>query len=139
MAPRQLGGLHKRLRFHVRSPHRGAVLLLDAEVALQVAEHGRLDGREGRRRQATIEDGVRVLCFLFCHGVASRSIRHQLRLRSDRLLLFGVLLLFPLIYYVTHVSERYRFPIEALLVFLDVWLVMTLWEGRRYFLPAETR
>ncbi len=42
-------------------------------------------------------------------------------------------MLFPLAYYVTHVSERYRFPLEPLLVFLDVWLVLAVlarWRDR---------
>jgi 4-amino-4-deoxy-L-arabinose transferase-like glycosyltransferase len=40
-------------------------------------------------------------------------------------LLAGVLLCFPLPYYLTHVSERYRFPIDSLIVYFDVWLVGT--------------
>jgi hypothetical protein len=32
------------------------------------------------------------------------------------LLLRGALVLFPLVYYVTHVFERYRFPLEPLIV-----------------------
>lgn len=47
----------------------------------------------------------------------------------EGLLLAGVLLLFPLPYYVTHVSERYRFPIDPLLVFLAAALVLTLLRG----------
>lgn len=38
--------------------------------------------------------------------------------------------LFPAAYYVTHVSERYRFPIEPLLVLCAAWLVVHRRAGR---------
>ena len=40
------------------------------------------------------------------------------------LLLRGTLLLFPLVYYVTHVFERYRFPIEPVVVLLAAYVVL---------------
>ncbi|MFT5152118.1 MAG: hypothetical protein ACI841_002109 [Planctomycetota bacterium] len=46
-------------------------------------------------------------------------------------------LLFPLPYYVTHVAERYRFPIEPLLVFIVVWVALSLWNSRK--LRGRTR
>ena len=48
--------------------------------------------------------------------------------RPEGLLLRGTLLLFPLPYFITHVSERYRFPIDSLLVFLNAWLVIVAWD-----------
>ena len=48
------------------------------------------------------------------------------RRTREGLLLRSTLFLFPVPYYLTHVMERYRFPIDPLLVFLDVWLVATL-------------
>ena len=55
--------------------------------------------------------------------------------RADRVLLIGALALFGTPYYVTYVSERYRFPIDAVLVLLSAWLVLRL-LGRA---PARER
>ena len=38
----------------------------------------------------------------------------------------GGLLLFPLVYYVTHVFERYRFPLEPLVVLAAASLVVRI-------------
>lgn len=43
----------------------------------------------------------------------------------------GMLMLFPLPYYLTHVLERYRFPIEPLMVWLGGWLLLELWDRAR--------
>lgn len=48
--------------------------------------------------------------------------------------LLAVLLLFPAPYYLTHSMERYRFPIEPLIVFMAAWLVVRWsdrWRSRR--------
>lgn len=47
---------------------------------------------------------------------------------SGRAVLLG-LVLFPVTYYVTHVSERYRFPIEPLLVLAAAWFVASRTGG----------
>jgi len=51
--------------------------------------------------------------------------------RDTRFLLAAALLGFGAPYYVTHVSERYRFPIDPLLVLLDAWLLLRFARGRR--------
>ena len=56
---------------------------------------------------------------------------------ADRILLIGCLVLFGIPYYVTHVSERYRFPIDAVLVLLDAWLVLRLFRPALARRPAE--
>ncbi|MCP3916519.1 MAG: hypothetical protein GY711_13255 [bacterium] len=43
----------------------------------------------------------------------------------------SVLVLFPLVYFVTHVFERYRLPIEPVMVLACVWGVLALVGGRR--------
>jgi len=53
-----------------------------------------------------------------------------LRRSAEGWLLRGALILFPIPYYLTHVAERYRFPIDPLLVFLDVALLV--WLARRW-------
>ena len=45
---------------------------------------------------------------------------------ADRMLLRGVVVLFPLTYYVTHVFERYRLPIEPVLTLLAAGLVLAV-------------
>jgi 4-amino-4-deoxy-L-arabinose transferase-like glycosyltransferase len=44
--------------------------------------------------------------------------------------LLAALLLFPVPYYLTHTMERYRFPIEPLIVFMAAWLIVH-WIDRR--------
>ena len=45
---------------------------------------------------------------------------------SRRLLVGGVLLLFGIPYFLTHVSERYRFPIDPLILLVDAALLLEL-------------
>jgi hypothetical protein len=51
--------------------------------------------------------------------------------RGGAWLVRGTALLFPLVYYVTHVLERYRFPIEPLVTYLAAWVGLALVERRR--------
>ncbi len=48
---------------------------------------------------------------------------------GSRTVMRGALMLFPLVYYVTHVFERYRFPIEPLVTLAAAVLVMRLAFG----------
>ncbi|MEC8512201.1 MAG: hypothetical protein VX015_08660 [Planctomycetota bacterium] len=50
---------------------------------------------------------------------------------GSRLLLGGTIALFPLVYYVTHVVERYRFPIEPIATLLAAYAVLRFLVGRR--------
>lgn len=52
------------------------------------------------------------------------------RRSREGMFLAGVAVLFPLAYYVTHVLERYRFPIDPLLVFLAAYLVFRRLDAR---------
>lgn len=49
----------------------------------------------------------------------------------ERVLLIGSLACFGLAYYVTHVSERYRFPIDPLLALLSASVVLNLFARER--------
>lgn len=53
------------------------------------------------------------------------------RRRFEGRILLGVLLLFPAAYYATHFMERYRFPIEPLVVFLATWAVLAWFDAAR--------
>jgi len=53
------------------------------------------------------------------------------RRTAEGTLIRTALLFFPVPYYLTHVMERYRFPMDPLLVFLDVWVVLWLVERWR--------
>jgi hypothetical protein len=55
---------------------------------------------------------------------------------AQRWLVTSALVLYGLPYFVTHVSERYRFPIDPLVVLLDAWLA--LWILRR-LRPREAK
>ena len=46
--------------------------------------------------------------------------------RPDRILLIGTLMMFGLPYYLTYVSERYRFPVDPVILLLDGWLILRL-------------
>ncbi len=65
-------------------------------------------------------------------GLARRSFEGRV--------LAGILVCYPLAYYVTHFMERYRFPIEPVLVLLATWRVVTWLQARRSrYAPANER
>jgi len=51
--------------------------------------------------------------------------------RGGAVLLRGVVILFPLVYYVTHVLERYRFPIEPVATYLAAAVVLAVVDALR--------
>ena len=55
----------------------------------------------------------------------------------ERALLIGALTCFGIAYYVTHVSERYRFPLDPLLALLCATSVLALLEHRRSKLSSQ--
>lgn len=64
-------------------------------------------------------------------GILGVSALGWLSLSLDVRLLLGVsLLLFGSPYYVSHVSERYRFPLDPILVALGVALIVQVWQRR---------
>ncbi|MGB5816671.1 MAG: glycosyltransferase family 39 protein [Thermoanaerobaculia bacterium] len=58
--------------------------------------------------------------------------------------LIGTMVLFPAVYYITNITERYRFPIEPFLVILAsvglLWVVARtgLWPGGSRFAPVDS-
>ena len=50
---------------------------------------------------------------------------------GSRVLLGGTVVLFPLVYYVTHVIARYRFPIEPIAALLAAYAVLRVLLGSR--------
>jgi 4-amino-4-deoxy-L-arabinose transferase-like glycosyltransferase len=62
---------------------------------------------------------------LACLAGAWRFAREKIEGRY----LLAVLMLFPAPYYLTHTMERYRFPIEPLIVFMVAWLAVH-WHER---------
>ena len=65
-------------------------------------------------------------CFALVGLAALIALARMPLARAERVLLAGSLLLFGTPYYVTFVSERYRFPVDAVLVLLSAWLVLRL-------------
>lgn len=51
--------------------------------------------------------------------------------KKDLLLIHPILLLYPVVYYVTHVELRYRLPLEPLLYSLAIGAVVSLYELKR--------
>jgi hypothetical protein len=87
----------------------------------------------GERSQRDWQGWIEWLCHAFigvCGLVGAATFRAR---DGAATLVRGALLLFPLVYYVTHVFERYRFPIEPVLVLAaSVLLVRVLparWRG----------
>jgi hypothetical protein len=69
---------------------------------------------------------IKFLAYL-ATGAGAVAAAFLLDLPRDRkILVLGALALFGAPYYLTHVSERYRFPVDPLLVLLDAWLVLRL-------------
>jgi 4-amino-4-deoxy-L-arabinose transferase-like glycosyltransferase len=72
-----------------------------------------------------------LLCLVGALWYASRS-------RAGRILL-AILLLFPVPYYLTHFLERYRFPIEPLIVFSCAWLAIHSLDAFRAWRHVSVR
>lgn len=92
---------------------------------------GELPGRDPRR-SGDVDPGadpaswIKFLIFALSGAGALVALFWIDLGRAPRVLLIGSLLMFGLPYYVTHVSERYRFPLDPVLVLLDAWLVLRL-------------
>ncbi|MDZ4774887.1 MAG: hypothetical protein SGI72_17325 [Planctomycetota bacterium] len=80
----------------------------------------------GRVARSDLKSWIKYLAFI-ATGVFGLlgAIVWGLRHFEGRVFL-GVFALFPLVYYATHALERYRFPIEPLLVLSLAWLVCEL-------------
>jgi 4-amino-4-deoxy-L-arabinose transferase-like glycosyltransferase len=61
-------------------------------------------------------------------GLLGTAALVRSRRSPEAFFIAGVLVLFPLAYYVIHVLERYRFPIEPLLLLAASWLLLK-WRG----------
>ncbi len=85
----------------------------------------------GRRAITDVGTWIKFVAFALT-GVLGvfGAVRWARRDLAGRVLLLAFFL-FPLMYCVTHVLERYRFPIEPLLVLAAVWGILDLWERRR--------
>ncbi len=82
--------------------------------------------REGIRRpvddpNSWVKWGQHALCGLLAIAGAIALARR----RFEGRVLLAMLVCYPLAYYVTHFMERYRFPIEPLLVLSATWFVLT--------------
>lgn len=76
-----------------------------------------------------------VLALIGCAGFVFRGCR-----TPEQWVLVGGVALFPCVYYITHVSERYRFPMEPMLIFLIAWLVRRpIGSVLRKFRPETSR
>lgn len=123
---------HRGLRWIAKHPsafvdlsvHRTALYWIGAPPTIDSRTTG---GRGAARDPAS---WVKFLSFALV-GVAGLVALGGLRLERDvRILLVASLVLFGSPYYVTHVSERYRFPLDPLLVLLGAALIVQ-WRERR--------
>ena len=136
-------------RFRERlAEHPGEILRLTAVrvrnfwIGLSPFEDVPLRSGEWRARdwQGWVEWWVH---FLFGVGALAGALVYRDG-RRGAVLLRGVLILFPLVYYATHVMERYRFPIEPVVTYLAAATALALcdrlratWD-RRACAPRET-
>ncbi len=90
---------------------------------------------EDQRRAGEIEpvgdwnSWIKFSCFLGAALLAAGGLVVMRPAAGTRAFLILTLLCFGAPYYVTHVSERYRFPIDPVLLFLDACLVV--WAAER--------
>jgi hypothetical protein len=61
-------------------------------------------------------------------GLLGTAVLARERKSPEVWLVVGALALFPLAYYLIHALERYRFPIEPLLLLAAAWLLLR-WRG----------
>lgn len=71
---------------------------------------------------------MRKACHLLPLPFLALGLVLAVRRKMDILPLAGAMMLFPLVYYATHVSERYRFPIEPLILVVASYGVLALIE-----------
>jgi 4-amino-4-deoxy-L-arabinose transferase-like glycosyltransferase len=87
------------------------------------------DPRTDQAGRRALRDVASWIKFVFFASVgvlgAWGAVRWARRDLAGRVILVACLL-FPLAYCVTHVLERYRFPIEPLLLLAAVWLILDL-------------
>jgi hypothetical protein len=114
-------------------PGRFAGLCVRRFVYFWIGEDPITDPRTDERGRRAISDPGTWIKFVAFALTGVLGIAGALRW-ARRDLGGGVLLvaftLFPLAYCVTHVLERYRFPIEPLLVLAAVWWILDLREAR---------
>ncbi len=95
---------------------------------------------EDARREGEIEPSgdwnswIKFACFLGAALLAAGGLWVARLPSRERVFLLLGLILFGTPYYLTHVSERYRFPIDPVLLLLDACLIVWAvdrWRGRR--------
>jgi hypothetical protein len=74
---------------------------------------------------------IKFLVYALSGALALVALARAELARDARILLAGALLAFGGPYYLTHVSERYRFPIDPLIVLLDAWLLLRVLSALR--------
>jgi len=120
----------RAVRWMWEHPAEFASLCLTRARLFWFGEDPRSDSRHSQGRVAANDPKawIKWLATL-AGGVGALTSILVVRPRGRRVLfLIGVLALFPIPYYITHVSERYRFPIDSLLAFFSVWLVLRLFK-----------
>lgn len=93
-----------------------------------IGEDPRLDPRESRGVGSHHDPHAWIKWGVFmCSGILGLLGAALVRQRSkESWLVIGTLALFPIPYYMTHVSERYRYPIEPIVLLAACW-----WLERR--------
>jgi 4-amino-4-deoxy-L-arabinose transferase-like glycosyltransferase len=107
-------------------PGRFAALSLRRLQVFWVGELPTSDPRRSERLTPGRDPGswVKFLVYLLTGAGGLAGLLLAPLRRDDKILLCGALLLFCAPYVLTHVSERYRFPIDPLLVLTGSWLVL---------------
>ena len=87
--------------------------------------------RSGETRQRDWQGWIEWFVHLFVGVLALSGAVLYRDPRGGAVLLRGVVLLFPLVYYATHVLERYRFPIEPVVTYLAAATALALVDRLR--------
>jgi 4-amino-4-deoxy-L-arabinose transferase-like glycosyltransferase len=85
---------------------------------------------QGRKATFDLRSWVKFLSFALVGVLGLAGTVRWARFHMAGRVLLVVFLLFPVAYCITHVLERYRFPIEPLLVLAAVWMILDLRAGR---------
>jgi hypothetical protein len=87
--------------------------------------------RSGETRARDWQGWIEWCVYFFFGASALVGVSRYRDERGGAVLLRAVVLLFPIVYYVTHVFERYRFPIEPVLTYLAAALALSAWTRFR--------
>jgi 4-amino-4-deoxy-L-arabinose transferase-like glycosyltransferase len=118
--------MHQAKNWILEHPLRFVVLTVHRAQLVWFGEPPPIDPREepGVVAASDMKSWIKWVAHMLGGALCLFGAWRLARARTEGRYLLAVLMLFPVPYYLTHTMERYRFPIEPLIVFMVAWLVI---------------